>query len=120
MSILFSHQGVQLEQHADTLWVSGDVDATTAAGVAAAGNQWLENTANRELNINFEKVGKASSAALSILLQWVRSCRQRGIVLLSVALSSPLKRLAVLAELDALLTFSVPSSEVSSGLACSR
>ena len=114
MSILFSRQGVQLEQRGDTLWVSGDVDATTAAGVAAAGNQWLAGTANRELNINLEKVGKASSAALSILLQWVRTCRQREIALLSVALSLPLRRLADLAELDALMTFTTPSSSASS------
>ncbi|MGY4878079.1 STAS domain-containing protein [Vreelandella aquamarina] len=119
MSILFSRQGVQLEQRNDTLWVSGDVDATTAAGVAAAGSQWLAGTASRELNISFEKVGKASSAALSILLQWVRACRQQEITLLSVALSPPLRRLADLAELDALLTFSAPSSSASSsGPAC--
>ncbi|MGS2743133.1 STAS domain-containing protein [Halomonas sp. LS-001] len=114
MSILFSHQGVQLEQRGDALWVSGDVDATTAAGVAAAGNQWLAGTASRELSISFEEVGKASSAALSILLQWVRTCRHRQIALLSVALSPPLKRLADLAELDALLDFSASSSSASS------
>ena len=116
MSILFSRQGVQLEQRGDTLWVSGDIDATTAASVAAAGNQWLADTASRELNISFEEVGKASSAALSILLQWVRTCRQHEIALLSVVLSPPLGRLADLAELDELVSFSASSAaEVPSG-----
>jgi len=108
VSKLFSHQGVELEQRGDTLWVSGGVDATTAAALAAAGSQWLANTSSRELRISFEGVDKASSAALSVLLEWMRISRQYSLSIVSVELSAPLRRLADLAELETLLKFSAP------------
>lgn len=108
MSKLFSHQGVELEQRGDILWVSGGVDAATAAALASAGSQWLANTSSRELRISFEGVDKASSAALSVLLEWMRISRQYSLSIVSVDLSVPLRRLADMAELETLLTFSAP------------
>lgn len=111
MSKLFSHQGVELEQRGNTLWISGDVDATTAAGLASAGSQWLANTTSRELRVSFEGVDKASSAALSVLLEWMRVSRQHSLSIVSVDLSTPLRRLADMAELETLLAFSAFSGE---------
>ncbi len=108
MTELFSHQGVALEQRGNTLWVSGGVDATTAAALAAAGSQWLVSTSIRELRISFEGVDKASSAALSVLLEWLRISRQYSLDVVAVELSAPLRRLANLAELETLLAFSAP------------
>ena len=111
MSSLFSYQGVELEQRGDTLWVSGGVDATTAAALAAAGNQWMANTSSHELCVSFEGVDKASSAALSVLLEWMRTSRQYSLSITSVDLSAPLRRLAELAELETLLTFSASAAD---------
>jgi phospholipid transport system transporter-binding protein len=65
----------------------------------------LANTPNNELCISFEGVDKASSAALSVLLEWMRISRQYSLSIVSVELSAPLRRLANLAELETLLTF---------------
>ena len=111
MSKLFSYQGVELEQRGDTLWVSGGVDATTAAALAAAGSHWLANTSQRELRISFEGVDKANSAALSVLLEWLRISRQYALKVSAVELSTPLRRLADLAELETLLKFSTSAAD---------
>lgn len=103
MSALFSEQDVRLDQQEDTLSVSGDVGTNIAAALAAAGGKWIAETSLNALHINFDGVEKASSAAISVLLQWLRMCQQRHIAILSVSLSVPLQRLAHLAELDALL-----------------
>lgn len=103
MSALFSEQGVVLEQQEQTLSLKGDVGTGVAAALAAEGGQWIAETSHAALRINFDGVEKASSAAISVLLQWLRMCRQHDIDLLSVSLSAPLQRLANLAELDALL-----------------
>ena len=111
MTKLFSHHGVELEQRDDTLWVSGGVDATTAAALTAAGSQWLANTSSHELRISFEGVDKASSAALSVLLEWMRVSRHYSLNVVSVDLSAPLRRLADLAELEILLEFSASPTD---------
>ncbi|WP_075879129.1 STAS domain-containing protein [Vreelandella massiliensis] len=103
MSALFSEQDVVLEQYEQTLSLSGDVGTSVAADLAAAGGEWIKGTSLDALRINFDGVEKASSAALSVLLQWLRMCQQRHINVISVSLSAPLQRLADLAELDALL-----------------
>ncbi|MDR5898092.1 STAS domain-containing protein [Halomonas vilamensis] len=103
MTALFSELAVSLEQQNDTLSVSGDVGTNVATALAAAGSKWIAETSLNALHINFEGVEKPSSAAISVLLQWLRLCQQRHIDILSVSLSTPLQRLAHLAELDALL-----------------
>lgn len=103
MSQLFYQHGIELDHHDQTLWVTGPVGATTAAALAAAGNAWLASTSSRALHINFESVDMASSAALSVLLEWMRVSRQYSLCIESVALSAPLRRLADLAELETLL-----------------
>jgi phospholipid transport system transporter-binding protein len=103
VNALFSEQEVRLDQQEDTLRVSGDVGTNVAAALAAAGGEWIAETSLDALHINFDGVEKASSAAISVLLQWLRICQQRHIEIRSVSLSTPLQRLVHLAELDALV-----------------
>nr|WP_284046906.1 STAS domain-containing protein [Halomonas llamarensis] len=100
---MFFEQDVRLDQQEDTLSVSGDVGTNAAAALAEAGGLWIADTSLSALHINFDGVEKASSAAISVLLQWLRMCQQHHIAILSVSLSAPLQRLAHLAELEALL-----------------
>lgn len=102
MTTLFSRRGVVLESGDAGLEVSGDLGTSVAAALAEAGEQWLERGEAASLTLDFSGVERASSAAISVLLQWLRICRRRGIVVNEVRLSAPLRRLTSLAELDAL------------------
>ncbi|MDN6179552.1 MAG: STAS domain-containing protein [Halomonas subglaciescola] len=104
MTALFSRQGIALTAQDDnTLEVSGNLGEGTAAALAGAGERWLENVAApAALTLDFRGVDRASSAAISVLLQWLRACRTRHIRVEDILLSEPLSRLARLAELDTL------------------
>lgn len=108
MTPLFSRQGVTLTASENTLDVSGNLGTGVAAGLADAGIQWLERDAAGALVLDFSGVESASSAAISVLLQWLRTCGQTGVTVEGIRLSEPLHRLASLAEVDALLEESSP------------
>lgn len=103
MTALFSRPGVTVSEENATLVVTGDVEVSLAAELAASGVKWLKQTELTTISLDFSRVEKASSVAISVLFEWLRTCRRRGIQVQAILLSVPLNRLASLAELDALI-----------------
>ncbi|MFB9867557.1 STAS domain-containing protein [Vreelandella sulfidaeris] len=103
MTVLLSLPNVTLRVDNKTLEVIGDVDVTLAAELAACGVEWLQHTEHTSIIFDFSDVQKASSAAISVLFEWLRICQQRAISVDAIRVSAPLRRLASLAELDALI-----------------
>ena len=103
MTALFSRPDVTVSVEGATLVVEGDVEVNLAADLAASGVKWLKHTGLTSVSLDFSRVEKASSAAISVLFEWLRICRQRGIQIQAILFSAPLRRLASLAELDALI-----------------
>ena len=103
MTALFSRSGVTMSEENATLLVVGDVDVSLAADLAASGVKWLKQTELTAISLDFSRVEKASSVAISVLFEWLRICRRRAIQVQDILLSAPLRRLASLAELDALI-----------------
>ncbi|WP_192036581.1 STAS domain-containing protein [Halomonas sp. YLGW01] len=104
MTRLFDAQGVCLEAVEGELAVSGDVDFDVAAPLAAAGASWLaEQHAAHGLRLDLRGVDRVSSAALSVMLEWLRSARRAGLEVQCVQLSPALAKLTALAGLDSLL-----------------
>ncbi|WP_404470925.1 STAS domain-containing protein [Vreelandella venusta] len=103
MTLLLSQSSVSLEAHGHTLKVRGDVDVNAAAELAAAGVKWLKASAIDETAFDFTDVSVASSVAISVLFEWMRTCHRQQIAIASILLSAPLMRLASLAELDELI-----------------
>ncbi|SHL98628.1 STAS domain-containing protein [Vreelandella subglaciescola] len=102
MTTLFSRQGVSLAAQDNALEASGNLSENAAAALADAGERWLEHSGQPALTLDFRGVDRASSAAISVLLQWLRACRRRQLTIEQILLSAPLRRLASLTELDAL------------------
>jgi|TARA_R110000796_G_scaffold158242_1_gene274984 phospholipid transport system transporter-binding protein len=103
VTVLFSRPSVTVSVENTTLLVEGDVEVSLAADLAACGVKWLKHTELTSLSLDFSRIEKASSAAISVLFEWLRICRQRGIHIQAILFSAPLRRLASLAELDALI-----------------
>ncbi|MCW4148347.1 STAS domain-containing protein [Halomonas sp. 18H] len=103
MTVIFTDRHVSLHQQADGLSVQGDVDIASAAALAAEGARWLASQKPETVAFDFSKVATPRNVALSVLLQWLRTCHEYRIRVTSIALSAPLQRLAELAELDALI-----------------
>lgn len=103
MTVLFSRPRVTVSVENATLLVVGDVDVTLAADLAASGVKWLKQTELTSITLDFSRVEKASSVAISVLFEWLRICQQRAIQVQAIYFSAPLRRLASLAELDALI-----------------
>lgn len=109
MTLLLETQGVSLSAEDHRLRVAGDVDFEAAAPLAAAGSDWLAGLApGTRVVIDLSGVDRVSSAALSMLLQWLRDSRRAGAKVSGVELSDPLARLTRLADLDALLPREAP------------
>ncbi|WP_136255342.1 STAS domain-containing protein [Onishia niordana] len=101
---LFDEQGVSLSAFEGELQVSGDVDFDVAASLAAAGVKWLaQQSAATELHLDLRGIDQVSSAALSVMLEWLRSADNAGLEVKQVQLSPALARLTALAGLDSLL-----------------
>lgn len=111
MTLLLSQPSVSLEVQGRTLKVSGDVDVIAAAELAAAGVKWLKASGLDEAAFDFTAVSMASSVAISVLFEWMRTCSRQKIAIESIVLSAPLMRLASLAELDELIAH--PSAALS-------
>ncbi|GGX81818.1 hypothetical protein GCM10007160_06460 [Litchfieldella qijiaojingensis] len=105
MSVLFDRQGTRLETTHDAgLAISGEVDFDVATALAVSGREWLSSQApGTQVRFDLRGVGRVSSAALSVLLDWTRGARAAGLVVHEVSLSPPLARLTSVAGLDALL-----------------
>ncbi len=103
MTALFSHPSVTVSFEDATLLVVGDVDVTLAADLAASGVKWLNHTELTSITLDFSRVEKASSVAISVLFEWLRVCQQRTIQVQAIYFSAPLRRLASLAELNDLI-----------------
>tara|TARA_B100002019_G_scaffold233131_1_gene207079 strand:+ start:760 stop:1098 length:339 start_codon:yes stop_codon:yes gene_type:complete len=101
---LLSRPEVTLSAQGDSLMVAGDLTMSVAADVAARGVQWLRQSDHSEVCLDFAKINKASSAALSVLFEWLRACQALQVKVRSIVLSPPLQRLASLAELDTLVS----------------
>ncbi|MCS2610008.1 STAS domain-containing protein [Halomonas dongshanensis] len=104
MSTLFARAGAELSAFNDTLSVGGDLDMAVAAEIAAAGRRWLAAQRPAAVTFDLSAVDKANSVALSVLLEWLRGCREHAIPLSYIALSPALERLARLSGLDALIS----------------
>nr|WP_284041570.1 STAS domain-containing protein [Halomonas olivaria] len=94
---------VSLQENGHTLVVTGDLEINAAVELAAAGMKWLKTNDLQVAAFDFTGVGKASSVAISVLFEWLRTCHHQNIAIESIRLSAPLSRLASLAELDELI-----------------
>lgn len=104
MSVLLENGANRLEAAGDVLVVSGEVDFDGAAAIAGAGRRWLAGLApGSRVIFDLGGVGRVSSAAISVLLEWTRQSRARGLELEAVRLSAPLARLTRVVGLDTLL-----------------
>lgn len=104
MTRLFDDQGVHLEATEGRLAVGGDVDFDVAAPLAAAGARWLaQQPAACRLHLDLRGVDQVSSAALSVMLEWLRSAHRAGLEVEAVQLSPALAKLTALAGLNSLL-----------------
>ncbi|WP_280546679.1 MULTISPECIES: STAS domain-containing protein [unclassified Halomonas] len=104
MSVLLEHNGARLEAGDAVLTVTGEVGFEGASAMAEAGSAWLaERSAGSEVAFDLSGVGRVSSAALSVLLEWTRQARDAGVEVSTVRLSVPLERLTRVAGLDTLL-----------------
>ncbi|MDR5868388.1 STAS domain-containing protein [Halomonas koreensis] len=110
MNVLLENGSSRLAAEAEVLAVSGDVDFDGAAELAAAGRRWLlERAAGSRVSFDLSGVGRVSSAAISVLLEWTRQSRARGLEVERVRLSAPLARLTRVAGLDTLLPVEAPA-----------
>lgn len=107
MTSLLSRPEVTLAVQGDTLVAVGDLAMSAATDVAACGVKWLRQSECSEVRFDFGQITKASSVALSVLFEWLRTCQALRITVRSIVLSVPLQRLASLAELEALTSSSV-------------
>ncbi|SEM74618.1 STAS domain-containing protein [Halomonas caseinilytica] len=111
MSVLLEDGANRLEAADDTLTVVGSVDFEGAAALAEAGRHWLEGRGHGErVAFDLQGVDRVSSAAISVLLEWLRQARQASVEVVDVRLSAPLASLTEVAELDSLLPAASPAA----------
>ncbi|SHF50736.1 phospholipid transport system transporter-binding protein [Modicisalibacter ilicicola DSM 19980] len=95
----------RLEVADNVLSASGEAGFDAATALATAGCDWLDQQAEgSRVAFDLSRVGQASSAVLSVMLEWLRCARRRSLVVESVRLSSPLSRVTAMAGLDRLLS----------------
>lgn len=110
MKALLDQNGVHLEVSGNVLAASGEADFDAAAALAASGCEWLcKQPAGSAVCFDLCGVDRASSAALSVMLEWLRCARDRRLEVESVRLSPPLARLTAMAGLDRLLPLQAPA-----------
>ncbi|GED22167.1 STAS domain-containing protein [Halomonas halmophila] len=104
MSVLLEDGANRLEGEGTTLRVIGRVDFESAASLAAAGREWLAGCpSGGAVTFDLQGIDRVSSAALSVLLEWLRTAEHGGLDVAGVRLSAPLARLTEVAELNRLL-----------------
>ncbi|MBZ5874663.1 STAS domain-containing protein [Chromohalobacter israelensis] len=111
MSVLLEREGARLEVCQERiLKVDGEADFDSAASLAAKGTEWLQGLPHAtEVEFDLTGVQRASSAVLSVLLEWLRTAQACEVRIVQVTLSQPLARLTAMAGLDPLL----PTAETS-------
>ncbi|CBV41817.1 STAS domain-containing protein [Halomonas elongata] len=110
MSVLLEDGANRLEAADDTLTVVGSADFEGASALAEAGRRWLEGRGRGErVTFDMSGVDRVSSAAVSVLLEWLRQARRTGLEVAEVRLSAPLARLTDVADLDSLLPVVAPA-----------
>ena len=87
----------------DRFQVSGDV---TMATVSALLNQDLKLRANSEMVIDFSRLEKVDSSAVSLMLVWVREAQRNKVILSFINVPDNLMSLAKLYGVAELLTLS--------------
>jgi len=109
MTRLLESPRLRLEAESGALRVEGQVGFEAAAALAEAGRDWLAGQpAGSRIDFDLTGVADASSAVLSVLLEWVRAARAAGLTLEAVRLSPALRRLTDLAGLERLLPLEGP------------
>ncbi|MDR9438325.1 MAG: STAS domain-containing protein [Halomonas sp.] len=109
MSVLLEQLSSCLEADGFRLAVTGEVGFEGASAIAEAGSDWLVDLpTGSEVVFDLSGVGRVSSAALSVLLEWTRQARDAGVEVAVVRLSVPLERLTRVAGLDTLLPLAEP------------
>ncbi len=111
MSALLDRDDVRLIAQNQTLVVSGEADFDVAADLAASGREWLgAQPPGSVVQFDLSDVGRASSAAISVMLEWLRCARARGLEVEAIRLSEPLVRVTSLAGIDQLLPTSAQAA----------
>jgi len=104
VSVLLDRDGVRLIVQGQALVTSGEADFDVAANLAASGREWLgAQVSGSVVRFDLSGVDRASSAAISVMLEWLRCARAGGLEVESVRLSEPLARVSSLAGIDHLL-----------------
>lgn len=104
MNLLLEAGDSRLEAEGKRLSVTGGVDFEGAAELAGAGSQWLSKQAASSLVVlDLSGVDRVSSAAISVMLEWLRQAQRQHLIVQAVVLSPPLRRLAEIAGIDSLL-----------------
>lgn len=104
MSLLHEAGDSRLEARGAVLSVTGGVDFEGAAELADAGSRWLAQQASASAVVfDLGGVDRISSAAISVVLEWLRVARAQRLTVQSVELSAPLYRLAEVVGIERLL-----------------
>lgn len=94
----------RLEVNGNVLVASGEAGFDVAAYLAEKGCEWLvQQPSGSDVGFDLSGIDQASSAALSVMLEWLRCARRQNLVVSHIRLSSPLSRLTAMAGLDRLL-----------------
>lgn len=103
MTVLLAGEA-RLEASENCLMASGEAGFDVARTLASKGCEWLlEQSQSSRVCFDLSGVEKASSAVLSVMLEWLRCAQQRNIEVEMVRLSVSLARLTAMAGLDHLL-----------------
>jgi phospholipid transport system transporter-binding protein len=104
MSLLLEAGDSRLGAEGTTLSVTGGVDFEGAAELANTGSQWLaQQPPGSTVVLDLGGVDRISSAAISVMLEWLRVAEAKRLTVQAVELSPPLLRLAEVAGIDSLL-----------------
>ena len=110
MTALLDQDDARLEATGNVLAASGEADFDAAAALAESGCEWLRGQeAGSTVRFDLCGVDRASSAALSVMLEWLRCARWQRLEVEAVRLSPPLGRLTAMAGLDRLLPLETPA-----------
>lgn len=99
---LFEREGIKLDAGDALLSLSGQPDFDNAAELADAGRKWLGRR-DDGISIDLCGVESASTATLSVLLEWQRHLAKHGGHVAHLTLSPALNRLAAVSGLENLL-----------------
>ncbi|MCX2523775.1 STAS domain-containing protein [Larsenimonas rhizosphaerae] len=98
---LFSRDGIELTAGDGRLCIAGAPDFDHAADLRNEGVEYLKTLEQgSRLTLDAEGVTNASSATLSVLLEWLRTANAASLEVAGVMLSPTLRGLATVTALD--------------------